>query len=316
MKKMNRAAIIGAAGLAGMLFTSCGVYGPAPMPEETEMYESTAETESVMDDDGNVLVNEINFPDEYFRKFVEKFADSNGDRRLTQEEIDGVESIFVYGGDYGGGSIRYDDLESLEGISYFTNLKDLQCYETHLKSLDCSSLKNLETLEIQNTDISELDVSNNMQLKKLNCYKNRIKELDLSNNTELEVLNVYDTDISELDVSMLPNLWELLCSGTSIEDIDVSKNEKLQSLDVSDTSVSKVDISNNKRLMGLYCINCTEMNDIDITNNEKLQELRIEGTGISKMDLSECDDIYYVSCNQDTVIEGVDDSIINRDNDN
>ncbi len=87
-----------------------------------------------------------------------------------------------------------------------------------------------------------------------------------------------------------------------------------QSLDVSDTSVSKLDISNNKELMGLYCINCSGINDIDITNNEKLQEVRIEGTKIPKMDLSACDEIYYVSCNQDTVIEGVDDSIIKRGN--
>ena len=334
MKKMNRAAIVGVAGLAGMLFTSCGVYGPAPMPEETETYESTAETdeyigdnqnevriteenentkaeaESVKDEDGNVLVNSSNFPDECFRSYIKKFVDTNGDDKLSTDEIDAVELIFAHGGK----SKTYSDLESLEGIEYFTNLKELQCYDTQLKTIDCSTLEKLETLEIQNTDISELDISNNRQLKKLDCYSTKIKDLDVSNNTELEVLNVHKTDISELDVSMLPNLWELLCSGTGIEDIDVSKNEKLQSLDVSDTSVSKVDISNNRELMGLYCINCSGINDIDITNNEKLQEVRIEGTGIPKMDLSACDDIYYVSCNQDTVIEGVDDSIIKREN--
>ena len=329
---MNRAAIVGVAGLAGMLFTSCGVYGPAPMPEETETYESTAETdeyigdnqnevriteenentkaeaESVKDEDGNVLVNSSNFPDECFRSYIKKFVDTNGDDKLSTDEIDAVELIFAHGGK----SKTYSDLESLEGIEYFTNLKELQCYDTQLKTIDCSTLEKLETLEIQNTDISELDISNNRQLKKLDCYSTKIKDLDVSNNTELEVLNVHKTDISELDVSMLPNLWELLCSGTSIEDIDVSKNEKLQSLDVSDTSVSKVDISNNRELMGLYCINCSGINDIDITNNEKLQEVRIEGTGIPKMDLSACDEIYYVSCDQDTVIEGVDDSIVER----
>ena len=49
MKKMNRAAIIGAAGLAGMLFTACGVYGPAIDPEETKMYETSVETDEYTD---------------------------------------------------------------------------------------------------------------------------------------------------------------------------------------------------------------------------------------------------------------------------
>ena len=46
---MNRAAIIGAAGLAGMLFTACGVYGPAIDPEETKMYETSVETDEYTD---------------------------------------------------------------------------------------------------------------------------------------------------------------------------------------------------------------------------------------------------------------------------
>ena len=274
--------------------------------------EETVGMEIGTDNDGNVLVNSSNFPDECFRSYIKKFVDTNGDEKLSTDEIDAVELIFAHGGK----SKTYNNLESLEGIEYFTNLKELQCYDTQLKTIDCSTLEKLETLEIQNTDISELDISNNRQLKKLDCYSTKIKDLDVSNNTELEVLNVHETDISKLDVSMLPKLRELLCSGTNIEDIDVSQNEQLQSLDVTDTSVSKVDISKNRELMGLYCINCAGINDIDITNNEKLQELRIEGTGIPKMDLSACDDIYYVSCNQDTVIEGVDDSIIKRDNDN
>ncbi len=46
---MNRAAIIVAAGLAGMLFTACGVYGPAIDPEETKMYETSVETDEYTD---------------------------------------------------------------------------------------------------------------------------------------------------------------------------------------------------------------------------------------------------------------------------
>ena len=344
MKKIRYASLIVMVGLVGILGTGCGaqsVFGlisDNEAQEETEAQETIAgdnqseeisETldgteenvvedeldtniqESRMDSEGNVLVNEINFPDECFRSYIQKFVDTNGDDKLTTDEIDAVELIFVHGGK----SKNYNDLESLEGIEYFTNLKELQCYDTQLKTIDCSELKKLETLEIQNTGITELDISKNTQLKNLDCYNTRIKELDISNNIEIEVLNVHDTDISELDVSMLPNLRELLCSGTRIEDIDVSKNGELQSLDVSGTSVSEVDVSNNTKLMGIYCINCSGINDIDITNNKKLQEVRIEGTKIPKMDLSECDEIYYVSCDQDTVIEGVDNSIINRGND-
>ena len=40
--------------------------------------------------------------------------------------------------------------------------------------------------------------------------------------------------------------------------------------------------------------------------------VRIEGTRISELDLSHCPNVYYVSCNEDTVVKGVDEQIIER----
>jgi len=75
----------------------------------------------------------------------------------------------------------------------------------------------LEKLSINYTDITELDVSQNLQLKELDCSSNWLMSLDVSSNTLLEVLHIGNTggdmgpwnEIEEIDLSNNPNIHTL-----------------------------------------------------------------------------------------------------------
>ena len=75
-----------------------------------------------------VAIDERNFPDEVFRRYVSENCDTDGNGSLSESEISGCTEIDV-------GLMR---IESLEGIRYFTSLTYLACYNNNLSSLDVS----------------------------------------------------------------------------------------------------------------------------------------------------------------------------------
>jgi len=117
------------------------------------------------DENGNLKISEINFPDEMFRYYLIMSFDTNSDNVLTDAEIAGVTEI----------SPEAIDVKTLEGIDFFTALEYLSCAGNQLTSLD---------------------VSKNTALKNLYCNRNQLTSLDLSNNPKLNNSNVeYDANV-------------------------------------------------------------------------------------------------------------------------
>ena len=67
----------------------------------------------------DVAINEKNFPDKVFRKYVKEKFDSNKDNKLSSKEIAKAEEVVIW----------YDVdgmVKSLQGVEYLTALEDLQ----------------------------------------------------------------------------------------------------------------------------------------------------------------------------------------------
>ncbi len=75
----------------------------------------------------DVELNETNFPDEYFRKYV-KQLDTDGDGSFSEDEIAAVTRI----------NCRAMQISSLQGVECFTALTELWCDTNQLTSLDVS----------------------------------------------------------------------------------------------------------------------------------------------------------------------------------
>ena len=105
----------------------------------------------------DVAVNEANFPDPNFRKYVnEVFALNSG--TIPDYLLQSTTTVSVMG----------MNISSLKGIEYFTQVKYLYCLSN---------------------DLSELDLSNNKDLVSLYCNYNKLNELNISNNTEYASYN-------------------------------------------------------------------------------------------------------------------------------
>lgn len=157
-----------------------------------------------------VEINNTNFPDQVFRKYVEDNidkADTTGqkDGKLSQAERDAVTEI----------NINKKNCTDLTGIAYFANLKKLYCNDNKLKELNLENNKQLKVLDCSYNNLTTLDVSHNVWLDTLECANNGMEKLNLGN-SELEGLFCSDNNLTELDVSKNKYLQRLNCTNNKL----------------------------------------------------------------------------------------------------
>ena len=120
------------------------------------------------------------------------------------------------------------NINDLTGITDFVNLTFLDLDQNNVSSIDVSTLVNLRTLVVQSNNLNALDVSNNPLLNRLICNINNLNTLDISNNPLISDLTCGGNNLSSIDVSHLTNLHSFVCDGNNITTIDLSQNPNLQ----------------------------------------------------------------------------------------
>ena len=209
-----------------------------------------------------------NFPDEAFREYLKKF-DTDDDTFLSTAERRDVTEI----------NVSNKGITTLEGISYFPNLKKLDCSNNQLTELDVSKNTELVTLDCSGNELTSLDVRQDAALKELYCYENQLTELDVSQNTKLKLLQCYSNQLTSLDVSKNTALEELLCnhnqlSSLQLTSLDVSKNTGLKRLKCYSNQLTSLDVSKNMALEELLC------------NQNQLSSLDVSQTAVTSLDAS------------------------------
>ena len=123
-------------------------------------------------EEGGVEINKDNFPDESFRNYVgTDEIDLDEDGFLSQDEIKQVTELDLS---------DFPDCKTLEGIEFFTELRELRCNSSGLTEIDVSLNTELEYLDCAYNPIKSLSVAKNTKLMKLYCEGTKISSLDLS----------------------------------------------------------------------------------------------------------------------------------------
>lgn len=150
-----------------------------------------------------IEINETNFPDENFRKYVSDECDTDKNGYLSSNEIKLVKSIMV----------DVKSISDMTGIEYFTELSFLNCANNQLTSLDISKNTKLQAFYCFNNNLTSLDVSKSTALTILDCHGNQLTSLDVSKNTALISLDCGQNKLTSLDVSQNTALTSLDCSN-------------------------------------------------------------------------------------------------------
>ncbi|QBN19780.1 T9SS sorting signal type C domain-containing protein [Flavobacterium nackdongense] len=114
------------------------------------------------------------------------------------------------------------NISNLTGIEAFSSLKDLYCSGNLLTgSLNLSVLPNLRYIDLEDNDLTGLNITGLTDLVTLIVWKNNLTSLDLSTNTNMDYLDCDDNAFTSLDVSALTNLNQFYCSGNVLTGLDV-----------------------------------------------------------------------------------------------
>lgn len=255
------------------------------------------------------------FPDANFREYVTDtvLADSTeskaDDAALTAEQLDRIST-------YSWLNVSSREIKSLDGIEWFTGLKELDCYNNQLTSLDVSNNPLLGSLHCGNNHLTTLNVSSNPLLKSLDCGNsdndgwsdNQITSLDVSNNPALESLGCYNNQLTSLNVSNNPLLESLHCSNNQLTTLDVSSNLLLKTLWCGGNQLTALDVSNHPKLIRLNCngvyvadkdgnmVNTSQLSTLNASNNPSLEFLWCSDNRLTTLNVSNAPALTELNC--------------------
>ena len=256
--------------------------------------------------EGELAIDETNFPDYMFRKYILEEIDEDGSGTLSDAEISATKMINVY----------QKKIYDMTGISYFTSLKELYCSENLFTSLDLSSntalqslnvssgqlaslnLENcseLKDLEVSNNFLTELDLTYCPSLVELGCDWNNLTSLKLLNNPKLERIECARNQMTALDVSYCPNLKSLNCMNNQLKSLDLSGCPSLEILGCFSNELTSLDVSANKSLTFLSCYK-NPISSIDLSNNPALDFLNIGACNLTELDVSANTVLHTLHC--------------------
>ena len=176
----------------------------------------------------SIAINASNFPDPDFRTYVKAEFDKDNNNSLSESERKTVTVI----------NVKDKLIETLEGIEFFPNLKELDCSINQLSRLDVSQNTALEKLDCSTNQLASLNLSKNAKLKYLYCSQNELTSLDVSKNTGLDLLNCNRNRLTSLDVSQTA----VTTLNASDNKIDINVEETPRTFDLS-TLPGKFDVT-------------------------------------------------------------------------
>ena len=224
---------------------------------------------------GDIAIDDTSvFTDEGFREYLSigyHYVDGTKIRIDTDENgiLSQAERMAVKIMD-----VRTYPVYGLEGIGYFPELRELNCTNRPIGSLDLSQNTKLEILYCKNNGLTQLNLSKNPEIAVLDCSNNNLGELDLSNNKKLVNLNCSYDELNELDVKANTELQELTCIGNHLKelDVDVAHKTKLAILRCSSNQLESLIVGENKLLKDLRC-DLNQLSQLNLSNLERLETL-------------------------------------------
>ena len=222
-------------------------------------------------------INEKNFPDPNFRKYIKTYK-AGGRDVLTVEEQRKVESIEVKGW----------NISNLKGIEAFPNLKELNCENNSIQKLDLRQNPELEKLICNKNQLTQLDLSKNPNIYFLNCSWNQLEQLDVSHLKDLVTLDCSHNDLEQLDVRNSKFLETLYCSWNRLTelDADVTHKSRLVSVECQNNQLTSLILGQNKLLKKLNCAH-NQLTQLKLNNMSALKELNCANNQLTVLDVSD-----------------------------
>ena len=209
----------------------------------------------------NLSAQTVNIPDVNFRNALLTYSpaiDTNNDGLIQVSEAEAVTQL----------TLMYKSITNMTGIQAFKNLKNLNCAQNDITTLDVSSNLALEILTCYRNQLTSLNLSNNLALKGVDCGNNKLTTLNLQFNPLLTFLRAEVNNLTQIDLSNNPLLETVDLHLNQLTQLNLKPLSKLKSLTVAYNSLTTLDLSCNTILnsfrsepmasLATVCLNATQ----------------------------------------------------------
>ena len=146
-------------------------------------------------------------------------------------------------------------LQSFIGLSDNSKLQRFWASGSRIESYDFSKMTNLSNVNLASAAVKEIKglSAAGANLKELQLSNTHVGSLDVSNNPNLTKLDLYNVrEMSALDVTHNPNLIYLRTTFLPLTTLDLSNNTKLVELSIAHNKLSSLDIRHMTNLAKFY----------------------------------------------------------------
>lgn len=233
--------------------------------------------------------NYLNIPDENFEAIlIGKGIDSDGiiNQQMLKSDAENVTKLFLNGA----------NINTLEGIEAFVNLKVLNADANNLTTLDLSTNVLLDTISLTSNSLTKVEglekaknltwlslswnyftefTLDNANVKNFLIDHNDLTSLEITNAPKLEsaVLNI--NQITDLNFSNIPLLKVLLFSANKVKTINLNNNVNLEYIYGSSNLLTQFDISNLPNLIDVRVDRNPTLTCIKIANGQEIPNLKL-----------------------------------------
>jgi Leucine-rich repeat (LRR) protein len=179
-------------------------------------------------------------------------------------------------------SLANDEVD-LSGLS---QLRYVDGHESRIKRLlvrDCSALEWLRCAGGRSLEV--LDVRGCTNLCEIDVNENNLTSLDLSETPHLQRLNLFFNRIAALDLIACPELDWFYCAGNRMETLNVQGCRSLRWVECTSNSFEELDFSGCPALDSLDCSDCKPLRSLKVKGCSRLRYLHCSD-GPRRLDLS------------------------------
>ncbi len=196
------------------------------------------------------------------------------------------------------------DLDKLSNID-FSSLKDLKSFEIFnsdlIANLQIADLPKLDRINCSsNQNLVNLDIRNAESLISLDCMSGSLESISVSNASSLAFLGCSINRLKSLKLEKTESLTELSCGFNLLENLDLNGLPNLQYLACHDNKLSTLNLSNLNKLVSLSCFQ-NLIETLDFTNTKELTEIVCSGNNIRRLDLSAFENLTYLDFHTNSI---------------
>ena len=151
--------------------------------------------------------------------------------------------------------ISNSSLQNFIGLSENSKLQTFWASGSKIESYDFSKMTNLSNVNLASAAVKEIKglSAAGANLKELQLSNTHVASLDVSNNPNLTKLDLYNVrEMTTVDVTHNPNLTYLRTTFLPLTTLDLSNNTKLVELSIAHNKLSSLDIRHMTNLAKFY----------------------------------------------------------------